>query len=131
MPAVGERAEQRLRSLQVAIDNADQCDAPSSLGSRQCGVRLRRAGRVAPDHVGAEFGELLRSPGAGWCGAARCPRCSGVKQNVTVTSNSSSASICRSNHAERIGPEAVGPAQAGAQVAHPEARIQRTASSSR
>ena len=53
---------------------------------------------------------------AGWCDAARCPRCSGVKQKVTVTSNSASASICRSNQAERIRPKAVGPGQAGPEV---------------
>ena len=36
-----------------------------------------------------------------WCGAI--PRCSGVKQKVTVTSKSASASICRSNQAKALG----------------------------
>ena len=36
-----------------------------------------------------------------WCGAM--PRCSGVKQNVTVTSKSASASIWRSNQSSALG----------------------------
>jgi hypothetical protein len=36
-----------------------------------------------------------------WCGAK--PRCSGVKQKVTVTSKSRSASICRSNQRSASG----------------------------
>ena len=44
------------------------------------------------------------------------PRCSGVKQNVTVTSKSASASIWRSNQAQRVGPKTVGPGEPSAQM---------------
>ena len=53
-----------------------------------------------------------------WCGAI--PRCSGVKQNVSVTSKSASAAIWRSNQASAFGREAVGPGQPRAHVAHAE-----------
>ena len=91
---------------------------------------------VPPAHSGAPCGRRTRrtprAPAAGWCGAGWMPRCSGVKQKVTVTSKSSSAAICRSNQRVGVGAEAVGPAQARcADGVTPRRLSQRTASSSR
>ncbi len=54
-----------------------------------------------------------------WCGSM--PRCSGVKQNVTVTSKSSQRLHLPVEPVERVGAEAVGPGQPGAQIGHAEA----------
>ena len=58
---------------------------------RSGGPSRRRTRRTPP----ATCGGLV------WCGAM--PRCSGVKQKVTVTSKSASASICRSNQSSAFG----------------------------
>ena len=77
--------------------------------------RSARRCRAAPRSGAPSARRTRRTPrhccgGLVWCGWM--PRCSGVKQKVTVTSNSSSARIWRSNQRVGVGPEAVGPATA-------------------
>ena len=59
-----------------------------------------------------------RRGGLVWCGRTPCD--SGVKQNVTVTSNGSSARHLAVEPGVGARPQAVGPAQAGAQLLHAE-----------
>ena len=63
--------------------------------------------RFGRDNIYRSCGRRIRqtpgAPVAHWCDAERMPRCSGVKQNVTVTSNSARASIWRSNQSSAFG----------------------------
>ena len=72
------------------------------LRGRRPGAR-RRARRVARGSSRRRTRRIPPSPAAGSCGAARSRDAPGVKQKVTVTSKSASASIWRSNQSSAFG----------------------------